>query len=52
MLGGRSPRAAYHMKVTIVTDKAETEYDVPDSWQKVLKALLMHIATGAKNTPK
>ena len=40
------------MKVTIITSKAQTEFDVPDSWDKVVRTLLHHIAMGAKSTPR
>jgi len=40
------------MKVTITTSKAQTEFDVPDSWDKVVRTLLHHIAMGAKSTPR
>ncbi len=39
------------MKVTITTSKAQTEFDVPDSWEKVVRTLLHHIAMGAKSSP-
>ncbi len=40
------------MKVTITTSKAVTEFDVPDSWEKVVRTLLHHIAMGAKSSPQ
>ena len=40
------------MKVTITTPEAETEFDVPDKWTKLVRTLLLELAVGAQNTPK